>query len=74
MVTYLDLDNRFDKKADKAQVVKLQNIMDGTDGLAKLDDNDDQERAAINSQLDRHDCWIGKLSAGHGTNREFHND
>jgi hypothetical protein len=32
------------------------------DGLAKRLDTDDQERAAITSQLDRHEGWIGQLA------------
>jgi len=32
------------------------------DGLAKRLETDDQERAAITNQLDRHEGWIGQLA------------
>lgn len=56
-------DKRFDQleasKADRSQVEKLQNSVDG---IVKHMDDDDTERAAINSQLDRHQSWIDELA------------
>ena len=60
LVTHFDLDRRFDEKASKDQVEKLQNTLDGFAGRI---DEDDTERAAMNNQLDRHGRWIGELSS-----------
>jgi hypothetical protein len=62
-VVFGKLDRKLDRldqnKADKVQVEKLQDTMDG---IAKRLDTDDKERAAINSKIDRHDNWIGQLA------------
>jgi len=56
-------DKRFDQlessKADRSQVEKLQNSVDG---IVKRKDNDDTERATINYQLDRHQNRIDELA------------
>lgn len=52
-------DEKLETKADKEQVERLQNTMDG---IAKRLDEDEQERAAANQQLGRHENWIGQLA------------
>ena len=63
IVAYVNLDKRFDEKADKAQVSSL---ITSVDGLVKRVDDDDTKRMANNAQLERHDHWIGELSASTG--------
>jgi hypothetical protein len=64
LVAYLDLDKRFERKADKEQVSQILTTMDG---IAKRIDEDDQDRALNDAQLDRHGRWIGDLAATTGT-------
>jgi hypothetical protein len=64
LVTYLNLDKRFEEKADKAQV---EHLITSIDGLAKRVDDDAQDRALNDAQLQRHGRWIGELSANTGT-------
>lgn len=68
---YQHFEQRFDRldatKADKDQVAKLQDTMDGI--VARFD-TDDQERAAINHQLDRHERWIGRAAKRVGVSYE----
>jgi len=64
LVAYMDLDRRFEAKADKKLV---QDFITSVDGLAKRVDDDDIERAAVTNQVNRHDRWIGELSAHTGT-------
>src|SRR5882762_8515628 len=37
------------------------------DGIAKRLETDDQERAAISNQVDRHEGWIGQIAKHAGT-------
>jgi|GEM_PF-1683705 len=59
------VEQKLDSKADREQVSRLQNSIDG---LAKRIDTDDAERAVANSQLNRHDGWIGQLTDSTQTN------
>ena len=60
---YGKLSQRFDHldatKADRSQVERLQATMDG---VANRLDVDEQERAAMNRQLDRHEKWITRAA------------
>jgi hypothetical protein len=49
------LDSLEASKADRQQVARLQNSLDG---IAKRLETDEHERAAITSQLNRHQNWI----------------
>lgn len=53
------LEQKLDSKTDSEQVGRLQNSMDG---IAKRIDTDDTERVTMNSQLNRHNDWIGQLA------------
>ncbi len=53
------VEQKLDSKADSEQVGRLQNSIDG---FAKRIDTDNTERAAANSQLNRHNDWIGQLA------------
>lgn len=55
-----DIDAKLDAKADKVDLDKIYTHLDGI--LKRLDD-DDAERAAIITQLDRHEGWIHQLAA-----------
>jgi hypothetical protein len=57
MTKHLDerLDSLEASKADRQQVARLQNTLDG---IAKRLETDEHERAAITSQPDRHQNWI----------------
>lgn len=51
-------------KADKKQVEAIHKLLD--DHL-KHREIEEHERAAMNSQLDRHDKWINQLAKNTGT-------
>lgn len=46
----------------KASAAQLDAILNAIDGINKRLDDDAQERAAMNSQLNRHDRWIHHLA------------
>lgn len=53
------LDEFDEKKADRAQVERLQTTMDGVAGSLDIERT---ERTAINYQLDGQNGWIGQLA------------
>jgi hypothetical protein len=53
------LDDLMRTKADRSQVEHMQKTLDA---FLLRQDKGDTERAAMNSQLNRHDRWIGELS------------
>jgi hypothetical protein len=55
--------NTFEQKFDK----KFNGLQNSVDGIVKRLDTDDVERAAMNSQLARHDTWIDELAQNTST-------
>ncbi len=62
------LERRMDEKADKADMNRILNSIDGI--IARMD-TDEKERSAILHQLGRHERWIERLSANTGTKLSY---
>lgn len=50
-----EMRSQFEQKADKADIERILNILDG---IAERLDIDDTERVAAMAQLERHENWI----------------
>lgn len=64
-VLFGQMSSHFDERLDKQDVhidERLDRLQTTVDGITKRLDTDDQERAATEAQLDRHEKWFGQLA------------